>query len=247
MTNNIPNDAFILAAGKGTRLRPYTDDKPKPMVDVAGKPILHHTVEKLEKIGVKNITINLYYLGDRIKNYFKNWRGVQINFSEETELLETGGGIKLALNTIKNDAFYIINGDALWSDGENGEDALLQLAEAWDPTKMDILLLLQPVSDMNLTEGVGDYNINDDGTITRTPDQSGKYMFTGLRISNKGIFKDTPEGAFSYLQCMDAAQQNGRLYGVEYKGQWHHISTPQDLDNVNDFFAKAENNIKKKA
>jgi len=230
--NQKPDHAFILTAGKGTRLRPYTDSKPKPMVEVNGRPILDHTLEKLKIAGVTNVTMNLFYLGDVIKKHFENYQTPKITFSQETDLLETGGGVKLALEQMGDKPFYLINGDALWDDTSN-VSALDQLANIWNPNIMDILLLLQPVNNMALTKGVGDYNINNDGTIIRTPDQSGEHMFTGIRIVKPEVFKNTPEGAFSFLECMDKAQKNGTLHGVEYKGQWHHISTPKDLESVN--------------
>lgn len=228
-----PTHAFILAAGKGTRLKPYTDAMPKPMVEINGRPIIAHIVDKLKEIGVQNITINLHHLGDRIKDYFKDWTSPQFIFSEETELLETGGGVKLALHTMDNAPFFLINGDAFWEDKIGQESALMQLTKSWDPSKMDILLLLQKSNQMKLTKSIGDYNMKEDGVLTRTSDGSGQYMFTGIRITKPDVFASTRAGAFSFRDCMDKAQEQNRLYGVEYNGQWHHISTPQDLHNVN--------------
>lgn len=236
MTTNKPDQAFILAAGKGTRLRPYTDNMPKPMVEVNGKPILKYILEKLNAEDVQHCVINLFYLGDRIENFFKNWKQPEITFSKETDLLETGGGVKLGLQYLNNTPFYLINGDALWEDKTNSKTALRQLSDAWNPAKMDILLLLQPTSTMTLTKGVGDYNLDTSGQAIRTPDKSGNHMFTGIRIVNPAIFKETPDGAFSFLQCMDKAQTQGRLHGISYDGLWHHISTPEDLEAVNQAF-----------
>ncbi len=246
MSDKKPVHAFILAAGKGTRLRPHTDDKPKPMVEVDGKPILEHTLEKLVKTGIKHVTINLFYLGDRVKNYFKDYTATNITFSEETELLETGGGVKFALDTMEKKPFYLINGDALWTDKE-GQNALDQLAEAWNSNKMDILLLLQPVNKMSVTKGVGDYNMDEDGRLTRTADGSGQYMFTGIRITKPSVLDNTPTGAFSFLKCMDNAQEAGTLYGIKHQGKWHHISTPDDLEAVNKVFSASKDVQEKRA
>ena len=237
MTDFKPNHAFILAAGKGTRLRPYTDNTPKPMVLVDGRPILEHTLDKLQNEDVQHVTINLYYLGDRITKYFEGRTSPKITYSVETELLETGGGVKLAIHTMENNPFYLINGDALWDDAKDTPTALQQLAQAWDADKMDMILLLYPKSKMRDGTGVGDYNINKQGQITRTADGSGEYMFTGIRTTSPALLNDTPQGAFSFLECMDKAQQAGRLYGVNYNGVWHHISTPEDLDNINGLYA----------
>lgn len=236
-----PDHAFILAAGKGTRLKPYTDDRPKPMVPVNGYPIIDYTLDKLAADGVTNATINLHYLGDSIQNHLQARTEPKIMFSPENNLLDTGGGVKEGLDTMQGEAFYLINGDALWTDVE--KTALSRLADMWDPDKMDILLLLQPLETMRLTEGVGDYDLNKDGKAVRSMDKSGTYMFGGIRITKKDIFENTPEGAFSFLELMDKAQEQGRLYGLIHEGEWHHISTPEDLERVNAAMA-ATNHVK---
>ncbi len=228
----IPNQAFILAAGKGTRLRPYTDTLPKPMVSVWGKPIIEHTVEKLQKIGVRKTIINLCYLGDRIKNHFQNYDNMDLIFSEEGELLDTGGGIKFALHHLAPHPFFIINGDAFWTDGNN-LTIFERLAHYWNDSKMDILILLQPFSKMTVTQGVGDYNIDQNGRAIRNLNKSGTHMFGGIRIAKPQIFNEIEEKKFSFLHLMDQAEKRGTLYGLEHDGDWHHISTPEDLENVN--------------
>lgn len=230
-----PDHAFILAAGKGTRLRPYTDDRPKPMVPVNGVPIIDYTLEKLVKEGITNVTINLNYLGDRIENHLKGRTNPTITYSKETALLDTGGGVKKALNTMGGKPFYLINGDALWTD--KGESALDRLAKKWNPEIMDILLLLQPVQNMTLTQGVGDYDLRDNGQAVRSIDKTGTYMFGGIRITKPDIFENSPDGAFSFLKLMDQAQKQGRLYGLTHEGDWHHISTAEDLERVNSAMA----------
>ncbi|HPF78951.1 MAG TPA: nucleotidyltransferase family protein, partial [Alphaproteobacteria bacterium] len=214
-----------------TRLRPYTDNTPKPLVPVNGMPILDYTMAKLRQSGIGHVTINLNYLGDRIENYFKDCKDPKITFSKETELLDTGGGVKYALHTMENKPFFLINGDALWTDGD--APALDRLADYWNPDIMDILLLLQPVENMTLTHGVGDYDLNKDGKAVRTPHKTGAYMFGGIRIVKPEVFEGTADGAFSFLDLMDKAQASGRLYGLIHDGEWHHISTPEELERVN--------------
>ena len=232
--NSKPNNAFILAAGKGTRLRPHTNDKPKPMVEVHGQPIITHIIDKLSAEKVSNITVNTSYLGKVLEDYLTHHQTPSLYFSHENELLDTGGGVKNALHTMKNQPFYLINGDAYWVDDSKENSALSQLYNVWDDSQMDILLLLQPQEIMTLTKGVGDYDMDGNGALTRTKDLSGEYMFTGIRIVHPRIFEQTPDAAFSFLECMDKAQENGRLHGVHYQeGIWHHISTPDDLNAVN--------------
>lgn len=237
MTNNekAPEHAFILAAGEGTRLRPYTDTMPKPMVPVNGQPLITYALDKLKEIDVKHVTINIFYLGDRIKNYVGNYQGLNITISEEKSLLNTGGGVKNAIETMEGKPFYLINGDALWED--NTAPALQRLANAWNPQTMDILLLLQPTENMTLTHGVGDYNMENNNRAVRALNKDGDYMFGGIRIVSPDVFNNCPESAFSFLDLMDEAQEQNRLAAVIHDGQWHHISTPAELDRVNAAFA----------
>lgn len=222
---------FILAAGLGTRLRPYTDEIPKPMVKVRDKPMLDHALDAFEKIGIQHCVINTHYKADVIHDHIKARTAPEIITSYEPELLDTGGGIKNAI-TYFDDDFFILSGDSVWENAPH-ENTLQALANAWNPSKMDILMLLQPVSSMKLTQGVGDYHLDANGRATRALDQSGAYMFTSIRINSPKIFDGTPDGKFSYLELMDKAQNQGRLYGLVHDGIWHHISTPADLKAVN--------------
>ncbi len=225
--------AFILAAGKGTRLRPYTDNLPKPMVRVANKPIIGHIIDQCKKVGIRNVIINLFYLGEEITKYFRDETEIKITFSKEDEILETGGGVKNALNKIKEDYFFLINGDAFWVNSSS-ERTLETVINRWKSEEMDILLLLEPIDNMVLTQSIGDYDIDETGRAIRSKDKTGAYMFTGIRLTKKSIFYDAPDGSFSFLQLMDKAEAQGKLFGVIHKGNWHHISTPQDLENVNE-------------
>lgn len=237
--NKIPDEAFILAAGKGTRLRPYTDTSPKPMVSVWGKPIIEHTLEKLHESKIKKTIINLYYLGDRIKEYFENYNKIDLVFSEENDLLDTGGGIKFALHNLSGKPFFIINGDAFWTNGSS-KNTFKRLSDYWDQTNMDILILLQPVSKMSVTQGIGDYDLDESGRAIRNHKKTGTHMFGGIRIAKTTIFDGIEDQSFSFLSLMDNAEKLGTLYGLEHDGEWYHISTPKDLDAVNALKYKSE-------
>ena len=231
----VPEKAFLLAAGMGTRLRPHTDTMPKPMVPVAGRPILDYALDKLAAAGTKEVWINLHYLPEVITTHLSARNDIKIRFSEEKTLLNTGGGAKKCLNDLGNAPFYMINGDALWEN--DGKDALLQLSEAYVPDKTDILMLFQPVNSMTLTGGVGDYN-GDGINAARNRDKQGQFMFTGIRIVHPRVF-DYPQASqdiFSFLDLMDEAEKRGRLHYIVNEGQWHHISTPQDLAAVDAAF-----------
>ncbi|MBI1259482.1 MAG: NTP transferase domain-containing protein [Chloroflexi bacterium] len=235
-----PDHAFILAAGKGTRLRPYTDSCPKPLVEVDGRTLIDRTLDKLEEAGVTKVTVNLHYMANLLEKHLSKRRTPTITFSHEDTLLDTGGGVKKALSALGDKPFYVIAGDALWSDGPSG-NALLRLADHWDDEKMDILTLMQPLSKMTLTGGLGDYSLQpapeDLHRVLRSPDKTGTHMWTNIRINHPRLFENTPDGAFSFLELMDRAQGRERFYALEHDGEWHHISTAADLERVNEAFA----------
>ncbi len=230
-------NAFILAAGEGRRLRPYTDNIPKPLVQLDGKPILEHMINRLKEAHIPHVTVNGHYKKEVLKTFLQDITFPQIYFSEENKLYNTGLGVKRALHTMEGKPFYLLNGDAFWTEGEKGT-VLERLAAAWNPDTMDILLLLQPIRNMILTTGVGDYHLAEDGTATRSTDQSGEYMFAGIRICSHHIFENTPDTPFSFLDLMDAAEKKGRLHAIVHDANWHHISTPADLDRVNNALAE---------
>lgn len=240
MTHEIIDHAFILAAGEGRRLRPYTDHCPKPMVKLGGKPIIDYTIDKLIEAGVKTITVNLHYMADILAEHLQERTDVRINLSFEDNLLDTGGGLANALDTMDGKPFYIISGDAFWVDNPY-EATLPALAAQWDSKTTDLLLLLQPASTMKLTHGVGDYTFDADGIPVRILDKTGTHMFTSIRIAHPRLFDGCPEGAFSFLQLMDKAEADGSLRGYEHKGDWHHISTPAELERVDKALTESRN------
>ncbi len=219
-------------------MKPLTNEKPKPMVELNHRPLIDYTLDALVKDGVNDITVNLHYYGNILENHLAKRDDIRFNFSKEPALLDTGGGIRKAARMLGDDPFYVLSGDAFWTEGPN-KTALQRLSDAWDPDKMDILILLQKADEMTLTEGIGDYDLDQDGHATRSPDKKGKYMFTSIRIMKPEVLRGSPEGAFSYLDLLDNAEEKGKLYGLVHEGQWHHISTPGDLQRV-DLHLKAK-------
>lgn len=228
----IPNRAFILAAGMGSRLRPYTDTMPKPLVPVREQSIIDHTLDKLLQIGVQDVTVNIHYMADMMQAHLSRRVAPRMTFSPETTLLDTGGGIRKALYTMGGQPFFCFSGDTLWEDGPGG-NTLLRMAQAWDDDTMDLLLLLQPVDQMILTHGSHDYDIDPTGKPVRSRDKTGRFFWPSIRIIHPRLFDNTPEGPFSFLQLMDRAEQAGRLGVLQHDGVCHHITTPDDLDRVN--------------
>lgn len=225
--------AFVLAAGKGTRMAPLTDHIPKPLVTINGRPLLDYVFDHLRASRVQHIVVNSHHHPEKIAAYLDGLSGFDIRRSQEDILLETGGGLQKAAPLIGGQPFFMINGDAFWVDGPSGS-VLSRLEAAFDAGRMDILLLLIPVARMVLTEGVGDYDVADNGRAIRSKTKTGTHMFTGIRIVHPRILEGLPEGKYSFLQQMDAAEAAGRLFALEHDGEWHHISTPADVERVSD-------------
>ncbi len=237
MSITLPNHAFILAAGMGSRLRPHTDTMPKPMVPVNGKAMIDHTLDHLAKINVTDVTVNLHYMGALLQNHLSRRIAPRLTFSWENALLDTGGGIKKALYTMGSDPFFCFSGDTLWEDGPSG-NTLERLAAAFDDNSMDLILLLQPVAKMTETAGSGDYDIDANGKPIRNRQRQGQYFWPSIRICHPRLFAGSPDGKFSFLELMDKAESEGRLGALVHDGVCHHVSTPDDLARVNAHYAQ---------
>ena len=239
----LPYKAFILAAGFGTRLRPHTDSKPKPMVEVNGRSLIWRTLDKLRASGISEAVVNAHYkpdiLAQHMNDYMAQHKDIVIHLSLEDEILDTGGGVKNALHYFGDEPFFVIAGDNLWTEGTI--PALDRLAQKWDSEKMDILTLMQPLDRMPLTSGVGDYNLHENGTVCRSHDKTGSYMWTNIRLNHPRIYGSDKGKAFSFLDVMDACEKQKRFFALEHDGDWHHISTPQDLEAVDAYFKTNEN------
>ena len=220
--------AMILAAGFGTRMQPLTNTQPKPMLKVAGKPLIDWALDRLNEVDCEQTLVNLHYLGDQIQDHLKT----SVSYISEDPVLETGGGVQNALDHgyFKDQPFYVCNADNLWLDDD--QSALARLFEAWDDTSMDGLLLLQDISKANGYDGDGDFVRDDAGELQRLKDapQGGSaYVFTGVQILHPRLFKGAPGGAYSLNILYDKALANGRLHGLVHTGDWYHVGTPQDL------------------
>lgn len=242
--SKIPEQAFILAAGKGTRLRPLTDNMPKPMVEVSGRSIINRTLDKLEEIGVKRVIVNLRYLAEKLEEHLGKRETPEIVLSKETEELETGGGVLNALHLLQNTPFYLINGDALWSDN-SGEETLSGLAAAYNDDEMDMLLLLHEASKMKDGSASGDYDLDEDRRATRSLDKTGRYMFTGIRITHPRVMEGSQEGSFTFRDIMDKCEKEGTLFGKVHGGEYFHISTIKDLEETEEILGEKKNWAKK--
>ncbi|MFQ5783194.1 MAG: nucleotidyltransferase family protein [Alphaproteobacteria bacterium] len=219
-----PETAMVLAAGRGERLRPLTDARPKPLVEVAGKALIDHVLDRLAAAGVTRAVVNLWYMAGTIERHLADRRRPAIALSHESELLDTGGGVVNALGLLGDAPFYAVNSDVLWRD--SGASALGRLAAVWDGGAMDALLLVVPVERAVGYEGRGDFERDPNGGLRRRGAAAhASYVFTGVQLLHPRLFRDAPAGPFSLNLVYDRALAAGRLRGLVHAGDWLHVGT----------------------
>ncbi len=219
--------AMVLAAGLGKRMRPLTASRPKPLVEVRGKPLLDHVLDRLRAAGIGRAVVNVHYLADAVEAHLKDRADdLDILISDErARLLETGGGVTQALPLIEDETFLVANSDNLWVDGPI--DAIGLLAERWDPAKMDALLLVVPLAEANCHQGMGDFQMDPLGRLTRRArGKPAPFVYTGVQLASRRLFRDAPEGVFSTNLLWDRAIEEGRLFGLVHEGLWFDVGTP---------------------
>ncbi len=226
----VPRTAMVMAAGLGKRMRPLTATKPKPLIEVCGKPLLDHVLEKLCAAGVKKVVVNVHYLADAVEAHLVSRRhGLDVIISDERRLLmETGGGLVQAEPLIDSDPFLSVNSDNLWIDGP--ADTLKLLASHWDDAKMDALLLLVPLARAENHKGMGDFHMDRTGRLRRR-DRShvAPFVFTGVQMVSKRLLRDAPDGPFSTNLLWDRAIEEGRCFGAVHQGLWFDVGTPKSI------------------
>jgi MurNAc alpha-1-phosphate uridylyltransferase len=223
--SNIPRRSMVLAAGLGTRMRPLTAHKPKPLIEVAGKPLIDHVLDRLAEAGVETAVVNVHYLGDQIVRHLSARKKPRIEISDERGLLlGTGGGVMKALPLLGKAPFFHLNSDTVWIEGPRPN--LVRLAEAFDPRTMDALLLLAPSTSIGY-DGAGDYAMAPDGRLRRRDEREVvPFVFAGAAILLPALFADTPAGDFALTALFDRAEKAGRLHGLRLEGVWMHVGTP---------------------
>ena len=223
---------MLLAAGRGERLRPLTDRMPKPLVAVAGKPLIDHVLDRLAAAGVERAAVNVHYLADQIERHLRDRTAPRITISDErAKLLNTGGGVVKALGLLGSEPFIHVNSDTIWIDGVKPN--LARLAEAFDPNQMDALLLLAPVADSIGYFGRGDFTMAANGRLTRRVEQDvAPFVYAGAAILRPELFKDAPQGAFSLTTLFARAEAEGRLHGLRLEGVWMHVGTPDAIQQA---------------
>jgi MurNAc alpha-1-phosphate uridylyltransferase len=218
---------MIMAAGLGTRMRPLTDDRPKPLVVVAGRTLIDHALDRLVAAGVTLAVINVHYMADMVKAHLAKRSDIEIRYSEETDaLLGTGGGVVKAMPHFGTEPFFIINSDTIWVEGFGR--ALERMKQRWNHETMDGLLLLASMVTAIGFEGAGDFNMDPDGYLTRVAElRLSPYAYPGVQIVHPRLFDKAPNGTFSTNLVWDIAIATRRLYGIRLDGVWIHVGTPE--------------------
>lgn len=221
-----PKVAMVLSAGIGARMQPLTDTKPKALVEVMGRALIDHNLDRLVVAGIPNAVVNVHHFADQLELHLAARSSPKITLSDErNQLLDTGGGIANALPLLGNSPFWLLNSDSLWLEGATSN--LAKLAERFDPARMDALLLLAPAASAVGYSGRADYFMEANGKLRRrTLQDDAPFVYAGGAMISPALFNNAPAGAFPLVQLFDRAQEAGRLFGLELNGLFLHVGTP---------------------
>ena len=225
--------AMLMAAGLGKRMRPLTATRPKPLVKVAGQPLMDHALDRLEAGGIRKVVVNVHYLADTVEAHLRARKGAAdfLISDERAKLLETGGGLVHAKPLLGDKPFICANSDNLWIDGP--QDTLALMQRHWHADRMDALLLLVPLARANCHNGPGDFHMDANGRLTRRKSAHvAPFVFTGVQILSPSLLVDPPGDVFSTNIFWSRAIESGRLYGVSHQGLWFDVGTPQAIPVV---------------
>jgi MurNAc alpha-1-phosphate uridylyltransferase len=226
-----PKIAMVLAAGLGTRMRPLTNDRPKALVEVAGKALIDHMLDRLVAAGVETAVVNVHYFADRVEAHLRarEAKGLApriIISDERAQALETGGGIKHALPLLGENPVFVANIDSIWI--EHADAAVDAVAAAWDPERMDVCLMLASTKESLGFHDTGDVFLGPDGVVRfKDAGEAAPLVYVGVHICKPAITADGPDGPFSLLPLWKRLAADGRVHGVAPEGLWMHVGDPQ--------------------
>jgi len=223
---------MVLAAGLGTRMRPLTDDCPKPLIEVRGKALIDRMLDPLVASGVKRAVVNVHYLADQVEAHLKARNDIEIVISDERgEVLETGGALAKARPLLGDDPIIVANTDAFWEP--TSPEPVAALAAAFDPAAMDAILLVADTGRSLGFDGAGDFFRDEDGAMTRRGQAaSAPYAYCGLRIIKPQLYDNQPVERFSALRVWDALIPQRRLHGLVLDRFWLHVGDPKALKDA---------------
>ena len=224
-----PKRAMVLAAGLGTRMRAFSGQIPKPLVQVGGKPLIDYVLDRLADAGVERAVVNVHHLADQIERHVAPRQRPQIIISDERrELLGTGGGVVKALPELGDAPFFHVNSDTIWIDGVKPN--LGRLAAAFEASRMDALLLVAPTATSIGYTGRGDFAMGPDGVLTRRGEREVvPFVYAGAAILTPAFFAGAHTGPSSMTPLFDRTVEAGRLCGLRLEGVWMHVGTPDAI------------------
>lgn len=227
-----PETAFILAAGLGTRMRPLTNDRPKALVEVGGRTLIDHMLDRLHAAGARRFVVNVHAFADRLEAHLKGRRDLDIVISDEREaLLETGGGLKKARPYLGEDPIWVANIDSVWLETAPDGTAMTALCDLWDPETMDAALLLAPMERTTGFDGAGDFFIDGHDRLSfRNAAATAPLNYMGVHITRPQIVDGVPEAAFSLAKVWRELAPQGRIAGCVMDGDWMHVGDPAARD-----------------
>lgn len=211
-----PDAIMMFAAGFGTRMKHLTQNQPKPMVPVAGRPLIDHALDLAQAVSPARIVANLHYLPDQLDTHLRA-QGVE-TITETPDILDTGGGLRNALPLLGSDPVFTMNSDAIWA----GPNPLESLRAAWNPARMDALLMTVPLENTLGHGGEGDFTIATDGRLKRGPGQ----VYGGVQIIRTDLLAEIEADAFSLNLIWDMMLHRERVFGLSYKGRWCDVGHP---------------------
>ena len=218
--------AMILAAGLGKRMRPLTENTPKPLLKVDGKPLVEHLIQRLISGGVTGVVINYHHLGEMIRNFLGDGSrfGIEILYSEEPDLLETGGGIINSLPKLKDESFIVVNAD-VWTDFDFNRLEYI---------KGDHCLAHLVLVENTLDNPTGDFYINQSGLVHDAAGNDSKRLtFSGISVLHRNLFEGYQSEPLSLAPLLKMAMMKGLVSGEVHNGVWIDVGTPQRLEQVN--------------
>lgn len=235
----MPDIAMVFAAGLGTRMRPITDTLPKPLVKIGSRTMLDHMLDRLAEAGVERAIVNVHHLADRIEAQLAGRTRPRIVVSDErAKLLDQGGGIRKVLPLLAGRDFFICNTDAVWTEGP--QSALSHMQDVWDPTEMDVLLLLASTSASVGVDWPGDFHMAPDGRLTKRAEREvAPFVYAGVGIIKASLFETAKDDVFRLAPYFFDAAKAGRLYGVRLGGMWLHVGTPAAIDEAERAYARS--------
>ena len=230
MSQNQPiTTAMVMAAGHGTRMRPLTDDRSKAMVEVAGRPLIDHMLDRLADAGITRAVVNVHAHADHLEAHLRaRTTGPEIVISDERDaLLETGGGVVKALPLLGEAQILICNIDAVWSEFA---PVLPALIDAWDEDEMDDLFLLAPTAECLGYAGAGDFDMDRMGQLSRRSRASADWVYAGVQIFTPARALGYAVEPFSRNRIWDKTLARGRVYGLPIPGYWMHVGDPEAVE-----------------